>query len=49
METSVDTLIRTVQYRAEHVNEAPKLVPLELVEKEPKSQIRQGANLAKSQ
>jgi NADH-quinone oxidoreductase subunit M len=32
METSVNTLIRTVQYRAGHVNEAPKLAPLELAD-----------------
>jgi NADH-quinone oxidoreductase subunit M len=34
METSVNTLIRTVQYRAERVHEAPKLAPLELAENE---------------
>jgi hypothetical protein len=36
METSVDTLIRVVQYRAERVNDAPGLAPFELAEKESK-------------
>ena len=47
MEKSVDYLIRTVHYRAERVQQAPALAPLELAEED--TNVRQKLELAKNQ